>query len=163
MLDETTLYTINVEVNGKPYTERVPAQMTLLKFLREQMFLTGAKEGCGVGECGACTVLLNGQAVDACLVLAVEVNEASIRTVEGESQDGELTVLQRSFIEHGAVQCGFCTSGILLAAQSLLESNPHPHREEIVEAISGNLCRCTGYVQILEAIESVAQGRGEPG
>lgn len=163
MLHEFSHYTIRVEVNGKAYVEAVPAQMTLLQFLREQLFLTGAKEGCGVGECGACTVLLNGRAVDACLVLAVEADEASVRTVEGEARDDDMTPLQRAFIEYGAVQCGFCTSGILLSAQSLLESNPHPDREEIVEAISGNLCRCTGYVQILEAIEAVAQGREEQG
>ncbi|MCX5977161.1 MAG: (2Fe-2S)-binding protein [Coprothermobacterota bacterium] len=157
------VYTISVEVNGKACTEEAPAQMTLLQFLRERLFLTGAKEGCGVGECGACTVLLNGRAVDACLVLAVEADQASVRTVEGEARDGELTLLQRAFIEHGAVQCGFCTSGMLLSAQSLLESNPHPNREEIVEAISGNLCRCTGYVQILEAIEAVGEGMEEGG
>ncbi|MEI6509461.1 MAG: (2Fe-2S)-binding protein [bacterium] len=152
---------ISVEVNERTYTEKVPAQMTLLQFLRERLYLTGAKEGCGVGECGVCTVLLDGRAVDACLVLAVEADQASVRTVEGEARDGELTPLQQAFIEHGAVQCGFCTSGILLSAQSLLESNPHPDRAEIIEAISGNLCRCTGYVQILEAIETVAQGREE--
>ncbi|MCX5971654.1 MAG: (2Fe-2S)-binding protein [Coprothermobacterota bacterium] len=150
-------------MNERTYTEKVPAQMTLLQFLRERLCLTGAKEGCGVGECGACTVLLNGKAVDACLVLAVEADQASVRTVEGEARDGELTLLQRAFIEHGAVQCGFCTSGMLLSAQSLLEKNPHPDQEEIVEAISGNLCRCTGYVQILEAIEAVALGREEGG
>ncbi len=161
MLDETPHYMISVEVNERTYTEKVPAQMTLLQFLRERLYLTGAKEGCGVGECGACTVLLDGRAVDACLVLAVEADQASVRTVEGEARDGELTPLQQAFIEHGAVQCGFCTSGILLSAQSLLESNPHPDRAEIIEAISGNLCRCTGYVQILEAIETVAQGREE--
>lgn len=163
MLDETPHYTISVEVNGITYTEKVPAQMTLLQFLRQKLYLTGAKEGCGVGECGACTVLLDGRAVDACLVLAVEADEASVRTVEGEGRDGELTLLQRAFIEHGAVQCGFCTSGILLSAQGLLESNPHPDREEIIEAISGNLCRCTGYVQILEAIEAVARNGEELG
>ncbi|MEI6308217.1 MAG: (2Fe-2S)-binding protein [bacterium] len=152
---------MSVEVNGKTYTEEAPAQMTLLQFLRERLFLTGAKEGCGVGECGACTVLLDGRAVDACLVLAVEADQASVRTVEGEAREGDLTLLQRAFIEHGAVQCGFCTSGMLLSAQSLLENNPHPNREEIVEAISGNLCRCTGYVQILEAIEAVGEGREE--
>jgi carbon-monoxide dehydrogenase small subunit len=161
VLDEMPRYAIRVEVNGKAYTEAVPAQMTLLQFLRERLFLTGAKEGCGVGECGACTVLLDGRAVDACLVLAVEADQASVRTVEGEAREGELTPLQQAFIEYGAVQCGFCTSGILLSAQSLLESNPHPDRAEIIEAISGNLCRCTGYVQILEAIEAVAQVREE--
>jgi carbon-monoxide dehydrogenase small subunit len=163
MPPEFPFYDIHIDVNELPYRETVPAHMTLLELLRQRLSLTGTKEGCGVGECGACTILLDGRAVNACLVLAVEADGASIRTIEGEAKMGILTLLQRAFIEHGAVQCGFCTSGMILSAQDLLDRNPHPSREEIVEAIAGNLCRCTGYVQILEAIESVAGTRQEGG
>jgi carbon-monoxide dehydrogenase small subunit len=158
-LEQTTI-SLQVRVNGLPYQEQIPAQMTLSEFLRQRLHLTGAKEGCGSGECGACTVLLAGRPVNACLVLAAEANQAEIRTIEGEARNGELSPLQRAFIEYGAIQCGFCTSGMILSAQALLERNPHPGRDQIVEAISGHLCRCTGYVQIVEAIESVA-GKGD--
>lgn len=151
---------VTVKVNGIEYRERVPAHMTLLQFLRERLFLTGAKEGCGRGECGACTVIMDGRAVNACLVLAAEVDGSEIRTIEGEARDGRLTELQKAFIEFGGLQCGFCTPGMIMSAQNLLERNRKPSREEIVEAIAGNLCRCTGYEPVIEAIEAAAGKKG---
>jgi carbon-monoxide dehydrogenase small subunit len=151
---------ISVKVNGSLYTERVPANMTLLQLLKDRLQLTGTKEGCGIGECGACTVLLDGKAVDSCLVLAVEADGAEVRTVEGEAKGGELSELQKAFLEHGAVQCGFCTPGMIMSARALLERNPNPSREQIVEAIAGNLCRCTGYEPVVKAIQAAASGRG---
>jgi carbon-monoxide dehydrogenase small subunit len=151
---------VTVKVNGIDYRERVPAHMTLLQFLRERLFLTGAKEGCGRGECGACTVIMDGRAVNACLVLAAEVDGSEIRTIEGEARDGRLTELQKAFIEFGGLQCGFCTPGMIMSAQNLLERNRKPSREEIVEAIAGNLCRCTGYEPVIEAIEAAAGKKG---
>lgn len=152
---------VTVKVNGVEYRENVPAHMTLLQLITERLFLTGTKEGCGRGECGACTVIMNGQAVNSCLVLAAEADGSEIRTIEGEARDGQLTELQEAMIEYGGTQCGFCTPGMIMSGQSLLERNPNPSREEIVEAIAGNLCRCTGYEPIIEAIESVTRKRGE--
>jgi carbon-monoxide dehydrogenase small subunit len=131
--------------------------MTLLEFLRERLYLTGAKEGCGAGECGACTVLLDGLPVTACLVLAVEGDGREVRTVEGEAKATGLSVLQRAFIEEGAIQCGFCTPGMIMSARGLLDRNPNPTDAEIVEAIAGNLCRCTGYEAIVAAIRRAAK------
>jgi carbon-monoxide dehydrogenase small subunit len=140
--------------------------MTLLDFIRDRLHLTGTKEGCGIGECGACTVLLDGKPVTACLVLAVEADGASIETIEGEAADGELSLLQKAFVETGAVQCGFCTPGMIMSARGLLRRNPNPTDDEIVEAMAGNLCRCTGYAAILEAVRAtvavVAQQKAEP-
>jgi carbon-monoxide dehydrogenase small subunit len=155
MQRENNSVKITVTVNGTEYRETVPAHMTLLQFLREKLLLTGTKEGCSIGECGACTVIMNGKSVASCLVLAAEVDGAQIRTVEGEMRDGELSALQKAFIEHGATQCGFCTPGMIMSARELLARNSNPSREEIVEAIAGNLCRCTGYEPIVEAIEAV--------
>ena len=149
------LHTVHLRVNGSREAVRVPAGMTLLELLRERLYLTGAKEGCGVGECGACTVLLDGVAVNSCLVLAVEVDGAEIQTVEGEAKDGVLSELQSAFIDEGAIQCGFCTPGMIMSARGLLTKNPHPTRDEIVEAMAGNLCRCTGYETIIAAVEKV--------
>jgi carbon-monoxide dehydrogenase small subunit len=151
---------IHVKVNGRDYDLQVSSHMTLLQVLKEKLVLTGAKEGCGMGECGACTVLLNGLAVNACLVLAVAADGAEIRTIEGEAGQEGLSPLQKAFIEHGALQCGFCTPGMIMSARELLSRNPNPTRDEIVEAISGNLCRCTGYEPIIDAIEAVAGRKG---
>ena len=152
---------IRVTVNGTVETATVPSGMTLLEFLRERLYLIGAKEGCGMGECGACTVILDGVPVTSCLVLAVEADGREVRTVEGEATDGELSALQRAFIAEGAVQCGFCTPGMIMSARALLQRNPHPSDPEIREAIAGNLCRCTGYEAIVRAIRRAAErGKG---
>ncbi len=156
------MYEIELRVNGHVERASVPAGMTLLEFLRDRLAITGAKEGCGIGECGACTVLLDGKPVTACLVLAVEADGLDVRTIEGEATDGELSALQRAFVDAGAVQCGFCTPGMIMSARGLLLRNPRPSDEEIVEAIAGNLCRCTGYEAILHAIRVVAQQQVEP-
>jgi len=148
---------IRFVLNGKEIEIEVPPHWTLLRLLRERLGLTGTKEGCGIGECGACTVLLDGLPVNSCLILVPKVEGRRVETVEGLGSRESLHPLQRSFIEHGAVQCGFCTPGMLMSAKALLEKNPRPTREEIKEAISGNLCRCTGYQQIIEAIEAVGK------
>ncbi|WP_338823215.1 Nicotinate dehydrogenase small FeS subunit [Moorella humiferrea] len=148
--------TVRLKVNGEDYTVAVEPDKTLLWLLREELDLTGTKEGCGAGECGACTVIFNGKAVNSCLVLAVEADGAEVFTIEGEAKDGQLSDLQKAFIEHNALQCGFCTPGMIMAARALLNENPQPTEEEIKEAIEGNLCRCTGYLPIIEAIKDVA-------
>ncbi|MGD2088966.1 MAG: (2Fe-2S)-binding protein [Candidatus Aminicenantes bacterium] len=143
---------IHFTLNGKKVALKTPANRRLLDILREDFGLTGTKEGCGIGECGACTVLLGSKAVNSCLILAGQVNGSDIMTVEGLEKNGRLHPLQENFLKHGAVQCGFCTPGMLMSAYALLNENPHPSEEEIKEAIAGNLCRCTGYKQIIEAI-----------
>ncbi|MBI5444929.1 MAG: (2Fe-2S)-binding protein [Deltaproteobacteria bacterium] len=143
---------IHFVLNGRPVTAEVDPSRTLLWLLRERFDLTGAKEGCGVGECGACTVLLDGEAVNACLLLAGKVQGRSVTTVEGLGGPEALHPLQKAFLEKHAVQCGFCTPGMLLSAKALLDRTPRPTREEIRTALSGNLCRCTGYTQIVEAV-----------
>jgi carbon-monoxide dehydrogenase small subunit len=135
--------------------------MTLLELLRERLVLTGTKEGCGTGECWACTVLLDGRPVTSCLVLAVEADGCDVRTVEGEARDGQLSPLQRAFVEENAVQCGFCTPGMIMAARGLLLRDPDPSEEEIVEAMAGNLCRCTGYEAIKAAVRRAAREEQE--
>lgn len=144
--------TVAVTVNGRKYTRTVPAPRSLLHFLREDLGLTGTKEGCGAGECGACTVILNGRPVNSCLVLAVEATDGVIETVEGEAVHGRMSPLQEAFHKHHAVQCGFCTPGMLMSIKSLLKNNAKPSVQEIKEAIEGNFCRCTGYQQIIEAV-----------
>jgi len=144
--------TIHFKLNGKSVKIETESNRRLIDILRKDFKLTGTKEGCGIGECGACTVLLNQQAVNSCLILAGHVDGAEIMTVEGLAKNGSLHPLQKNFIKHGAVQCGFCTPGMLMSAYALLLENPQPTEDEIKEAISGNLCRCTGYKQIVEAI-----------
>jgi len=151
---------IEFELNGKSVEVEVPSHWTLLKLLREKLRLTGTKEGCGIGECGACTVLLDGRPVHACLLMAAKVDGRDVQTVEGLGNRRSLHPLQQSFIEHGAIQCGFCIPGILMSSKALLDANPLPTGEEIKEAVSGHLCRCTGYHQIVEAIEAVGKTVG---
>ena len=146
---------INFILNGKPTQLDIPCHWTLLRVLRGKLGLTGTKEGCGIGECGACTVLLDGMPVNSCLILAPKVEGREVQTVEGLGSRDNLHALQESFIDHGAVQCGFCTPGILMSSKALIDKNSNPTREEIKEAISGHLCRCTGYHQIIEAIKAV--------
>lgn len=146
---------ISLIVNGEEHPVTVDDRDTLLDVLRDKLSLTGAKEGCGTGECGACTVLLDGRPVLACLTLAVGVAGKKITTIEGLAVNGRLSPLQRAFIDHGAVQCGFCSPGMILSATALLSSNATPSRQEIQKALEGNLCRCTGYNKIIDAIESV--------
>ncbi|MGE5594279.1 MAG: (2Fe-2S)-binding protein [Betaproteobacteria bacterium] len=148
--------TVSFRVNGRAVEVEVSPEDRLIDVLRERLRLTGTKEGCGIGECGACTVLLDGKPANSCLVPALQVEGREVETVEGLARDGRLHPLQEAFVEHAAVQCGFCTPGMLMAAAALLRENPEPTREEIARAISGNLCRCTGYHQIISAIEDAA-------
>jgi len=143
-------------INGEIYEDEIDVRRTLLEVLRENFGLTGTKRGCNEGECGTCTVLLDGKPVASCLVLAVEAQGKSIETVERLAQNGELHPLQQAFMEHGAFQCGFCTPGVLMAAKGLLNENPKPSEEEVRRAIVGNLCRCTGYNKYVEAILDAA-------
>lgn len=147
-------------LNGEAIRAEVDPQWTLLYLLREVLELTGTKEGCGYGECGACTVIIDGQAVNSCLYPVMEAEGKTITTIEGlASKDGQLHPLQTAFINEGAVQCGFCTPGMIMSAKALLDTNDKPKEEEIKDAVAGNLCRCTGYVKIIDAIKTVAGGR----
>jgi carbon-monoxide dehydrogenase small subunit len=147
---------IRLIVNGQEESAEVSANQSLLSFLRDTLDLTGAKEGCNEGECGACLVLLDGRAVNACLVLAVEADGCEVVTVEGLASGGRLHPVQQAFLDHHAVQCGFCTPGMVIAAVALLAENPDPTETEVRSALSGNLCRCTGYRQILDAVLDAA-------
>jgi len=146
-------HTIQLTVNGEIERVEVASNLTLLRMLREKLALTGTKNGCSAGECGACTVLMNGEPVNSCLVLAAECDGAQIVTVEGLAGDGRLDPLQELMMEVGGVQCGFCTPGVLISSRALLDRNPHPTEDEIRAALVGNLCRCTGYVRIVEAVK----------
>jgi carbon-monoxide dehydrogenase small subunit len=148
---------ITLSVNGKSYDVAIEPRQSLLQVLREELHLTGTKEGCSEGECGACTVILDGKTVDSCLIFGLEVEGCEITTIEGLSSDAGLHPVQQAFIEHGGAQCGFCTPGMILAAKALLEQTPHPSEAEIRWGLSGNLCRCTGYVKIVEAVQAAAQ------
>ncbi len=152
-----SLKQITLTVNDLVETVDVPHNMTLLQMIREKLSLTGTKNGCSAGECGACTVLMNGEPVNSCMVLAAECDGARIVTVEGLAKSGKLTGLQEAIIKSGGVQCGFCTPGMLISASALLKRNAHPTDTEIREAIVGNLCRCTGYVRIVDAIRTAAK------
>ena len=148
---------LNITVNGESHTLEVEPQHTLLEVIRQELGLTGAKEGCGVGECGACTVLLNGRPVDSCLVLALQADGADIVTIEGLAEGGRADPLQSAFVENGAVQCGFCTPGMILTSKAFLDQTANPGREEIKQALSGNFCRCTGYNKIVDAVQVCAR------
>jgi carbon-monoxide dehydrogenase small subunit len=147
---------IELKVNGEVYEVAVDVHRTLLEVLRENLGLTGTKEACDLGECGSCSVIMDGKAVLSCLTLAMEAQGKDILTVEGLEQEGKLHPLQQSFVDHGAIQCGFCTPGMIMSAKELLDKNSSPTEEEIKKAISGNLCRCTGYVKIIEAVKAAA-------
>ena len=156
-----TSRTIEVEVNGTRYEREVEARRLLVHFIRDDLDLTGTHIGCDTGNCGACTIHFDGQAVKSCMLLAVQADGHAVRTIEGLAPDDELTPLQRSFSEHHALQCGYCTPGMLMSASALLEQNPHPNEEEARKALQGNICRCTGYVNIVEAVVATGQGAGK--
>ena len=150
-------HTINVTINRESEQIVVPSNMTLMQMLREKVALTGTKNGCSAGECGACTVLMNGEPINSCMVLAVECDGAQIVTVEGLAGDRQLDPIQEAIIQAGGVQCGFCTPGILISSRALLDRNPSPGEQEIKEALVGNLCRCTGYERIIESVKAAAK------
>jgi carbon-monoxide dehydrogenase small subunit len=151
-----TVHKIILTINGEAEMVDVPSHMTLLEMLREKLVLTGTKNGCAAGECGACTVIMNDEPVNSCMVLAVECDGAQITPIEGLGLDGQLDPVQTAIIKQGGVQCGFCTPGILISARALLDRNPHPDDAEIRNALVGNLCRCTGYLRIIEAVKVAA-------
>lgn len=148
---------LNCTVNGEEVCSYIDPTMTLLNFLRSELKLFGTKEGCGEGECGACTIIMNSNAVNSCIILALEAKDANITTVEGLNKNGKASILQREFISYDALQCGFCTPGMLMSARALLDRNQNPNEIEIKEAIAGNFCRCTGYFPIINAIKSAAK------
>ncbi|MDP2948654.1 MAG: (2Fe-2S)-binding protein [Chloroflexota bacterium] len=148
---------IRLTVNGGQYELAVEPHRTLLDVVREELRLTGSKEGCGTGDCGACSMIVDGRLVTSCLMLAVEADGSDIQTIEGLACDGRLHPLQQAFIDYGAVQCGFCTPGMIMAAKALLDSDPHPSFEEVQRGLAGNLCRCTGYTKIIEAVMVAAR------
>jgi carbon-monoxide dehydrogenase small subunit len=154
------MQSLTMILNGEKVTVNVRPSATLVEVLRDQLELTGTKIACGEGECGACTVLLDGRPVNSCLMPALKAQGREVTTVEGLARAGELDLLQKAFVEHGAVQCGYCTPGMLMSAKALLDGNPNPTEDEIRLAISGNLCRCTGYAKIVEAVKAVSSNDG---
>jgi aerobic carbon-monoxide dehydrogenase small subunit len=157
MSEAVSRKTITVDVNGDSYEREVDARRLLIHFLRDDLDLTGSHVGCDTGNCGACSVLLDGMLVKSCMLLAVQADGRKVETVEGLAQDGELTALQQAFSDQHALQCGYCTPGFLMSATALLRANPHPSEAEIRKGIQGNICRCTGYVNIVEAIKAAAE------
>jgi aerobic carbon-monoxide dehydrogenase small subunit len=149
---------IHLKVNGEPYEVAIHPHRTLAEVLREELDLIGTKEACNQGDCGSCTVIIDGKTVTSCLTLAVEAEGKDIRTIEGEAKKGKLSPVQQSFVDHGAIQCGFCTPGMVMSATALLEQNPNPTEDEVRMGIAGNICRCTGYTKIVEAILAVSEG-----
>ena len=158
MPNAPSMVELTFKVNGETVSPRVDFQATLLEVLRNNLELTGTKYGCGEGECGACAVLLDGKLVNSCLVLAVECAGAEVLTIEGLKTNGRLHPIQQAFIDHGAVQCGFCTPGMIMATYALLQENPSPDEDQIKRGLEGNLCRCTGYRKIIDAVLSLARG-----
>lgn len=150
---------INLKINGRNHIVDVEPHHTLLYVIREKLDLRGTKEGCGTGDCGACTVIMGGQAVNSCLILAYQADGSEITTIEGLMKDGKVHEIQQAFVDYGAIQCGFCSPGMIMSAKALLDQNPSPTEKEIRTAIAGNLCRCTGYSKIIEAIKSVGNER----
>ena len=151
------MISINITINGEKKALNIPAGLTALELIRDRFELKGTKEGCGIGECGACTIVVDGRAVNACLMFAAQLDGCEVFTVEGLGQSGELHPIQEAFAEKHAVQCGFCTPGLLMSTHALLVEQPRPNRADIIKAISGNLCRCTGYHSIIEAVETAAR------
>jgi carbon-monoxide dehydrogenase small subunit len=155
--DGVKRYLVTVNVNGSDFTKVVKANTLLVNFLREELDMIGTKKGCELGDCGCCTVMLDGKAVNACLILALDVDGREVTTIEGIADGEDLDIVQEKFIEHAAFQCGFCTSGMIVSSRALLNENPSPSEYEVREAIAGNLCRCTGYVNIVEAVLDAAE------
>jgi carbon-monoxide dehydrogenase small subunit len=150
---------VNIQVNGEQKSRVIPAQMSLLEFLREELLLTGTKEGCSNGECGACTVLVDGVPMRSCIMLAAEASGSAVTTIEGLEQSGELETIRDAFVRHDAVQCGFCTPGFIMAQKALFDREERPSRRQMEEALGGHLCRCTGYESIFAAVSSLAESR----
>lgn len=155
------IHQISITVNGSPEVVLVPSHLTLLQMLRDKLALTGTKNGCAAGECGACTVILNGEAVNSCMVLAVECDGAQVITVEGLVHDGQLDPVQAAIIDQAGVQCGFCTPGVLISSRALLDRQPKPTDADINEALLGNLCRCTGYTRLVDAVKDAAHRQAQ--
>lgn len=159
-IGDSPIKQVKLTVNGKLYELKIQPWKTLLELIREDLGLTGTKEGCGLGECGACTVIMDGRAINSCLVLAAEADGKQITTIEGLADRDRLHPIQQAFVDHGGLQCGFCTPGMIMSAKALLDENQTPSDEEIRKGISGNLCRCTGYTKIIESIKAVAGNTG---
>lgn len=149
-------YLVTINVNGMDYTKLVKANTLLVNFLREELDLTGTKKGCELGDCGSCTVIMNGKPINSCLVLAIEADGAEVTTIEGVASTAKMDIIQEKFLEYGAIQCGYCSAGMIMSAKALLTKNPKPSEDEIRAGISGNLCRCTGYINIIKAITAAS-------